>query len=308
MAKLNIDDSGEMLIAGKGGGKPPPLKPAGKQRKFPFRLWAWAIVATAGMGAGGYYAWGYRDQAHDATRDLATKSSALDQAQAGLKTCNASLDDADKKLGDLTSKSKDTESQLSATSSAKDQCDAALKVAQKAKEDSDKRVASVAEFQKKFSDMVGTGKLKVAGHHGNLVLELPSEVLFPSGSADLSKTGEYNVVEVAAILKAMPDRRFLVVGHTDSAPLKGSIYKDNWELSTARALTVAHVMVTAGMKPQNLIPAGEGEFDPIASDAGADGRQRNRRIEIILMPAITELPPLPAGIEDASAAGAKKTK
>src|SRR5262249_43069876 len=145
-------------------------------------------------------------------RDLGTAKSSLDQAQGALKTCNTSLDDTSKKLADAEGKSKDTQSQLSATSSAKEQCDAALKVAQKAKEDSDKRVASVAEFQKKFSDMVGTGKLKVAGHHGNLVLELPSEVLFPSGSADLSKTGEYNVVEVAAILKAMPDRRFLVVG------------------------------------------------------------------------------------------------
>jgi chemotaxis protein MotB len=308
MAKLNIDDSGEMLIAGKGGAKPPPLKPAGKQRKFPFRLWAWALVATAGTGAGGYYAWQFHGDKIRAEEQATQSKSSYDQASGSLKTCTANLDDADKKLGDLTTKSNATETALTATSSAKDQCDAALKVAEKAKEDSDKRVASVAEFQKKFSDMVGTGKLKVAGHHGNLVLELPSEVLFPSGSADLSKTGEYNVVEVAAILKAMPDRRFLVVGHTDSAPLKGSIYKDNWELSTARALTVAHVMVTAGMKAQNLIPAGEGEFDPIANDGSADGRQRNRRIEIILMPAITELPPLPAALEDASAAGAKKTK
>src|SRR5579862_1612946 len=98
MAKLNIDDSGEMLIAGKGGGKPPPLKPAGKQRKFPFRLWAWAILATAGMAAGGYYAWGYRDDARDATRDLGTTKSSLDQAQGSLKSCNANLDEKSKEL------------------------------------------------------------------------------------------------------------------------------------------------------------------------------------------------------------------
>ena len=311
MAKLNIDDSGEMLIAGKGGGKPPPLKPAGKQRKFPFRLWAWAILATAGMAAGGYYAWQYHGDWSRADEQANTSKASLDKVSGDLKTCNANLDETSKKLGDSESNAAKTNTALTATSSAKDQCDAALKVAEKAKEESDKRVASVAEFQRKFSDMVGSQKLKVAGHHGNLVLELPSEVLFPSGSADLSKQGEYNVVEVAAILKAMPDRRFLVVGHTDSAPLKGSIFKDNWELSTARALTVVHVMVTAGMKPQNLIPAGEGEFDPIASDATGDGRQRNRRIEIILLPAITDLPPLPAGIEDAGAAGgggAKKPK
>jgi chemotaxis protein MotB len=310
MAKITTDDSGEIMIPGKPGKSPPPLKPAGKQRRFPFRLWAYAILMTAGTGAGGYYAWQYRDQARDATHDKGELKVVADKAQNDFKSCNTQLDETTKKLADLEGKSKDTESRLSQTSTAKEACDSALKVAEEAKKEADKRLASVAEFQKKFSDMVGSGKLKVVGHHGNLVLELPSEVLFPSGSADLSKVGEYNVVEVGAILKAMPDRRFLVIGHTDSAPLKGSIYKDNWELSTARALTVVRVLVTAGMKPQNLIPAGEGEFDPVSSNSSNDGRQRNRRIEIILLPAITELPPLPAGLEDASAAGAgaKKSK
>ncbi len=308
MAKFSSDDSGEMLLGGKPGKPPRSLEPIGNGRKFPFRLWAYALLMTAGAAAGGYYAWQFRDSARDSGHKLDDQTAIATKATADLKSCNTNLDDTSKKLADLEGKSKDTETQLSATSSAKEQCDAALQVAQKAKREADARVASIAEFQKKFSDMVGSGKLKVAGHHGNLVLELPSEVLFSSGSADLSKTGEYNVVEVGAILKAMPDRRFLVVGHTDAEPLKGSIYKDNWELSTARALTVVRVLVTAGMKPQNLIAAGEGEHDPVASNSSADGRARNRRIEIILLPAITELPPLPAGLEDAADGGAKKGK
>jgi chemotaxis protein MotB len=141
-----------------------------------------------------------------------------------------------------------------------------------------------------------------------MIMKLPAGILFASGRADLSKDGQGTLTEVATILKEFADRKFLIAGHTDNVPLPGhGRYKDNWELSTARALTVVHVLVTAGMKAQNVIPAGMGEYDPVASDASADGRQRNRRIEIILLPAITELPALPAGLEDA-AANAKKPK
>ena len=77
--------------------------------------------------------------------------------------------------------------------------------------------------------------------------------------------------------------------------------KDNWQLSTERALTVTRVLVTAGMKQENLIAAGVGDHDPIASNTTGEGRQRNRRIEIALLPAINELPPLPASLKDESA-------
>ena len=104
-----------------------------------------------------------------------------------------------------------------------------------------------------------------------------------------------------------PDRRFLVVGHTDNqdfAKPKNEagnpvcVPTDNWQLSTARSLTVVRVLVTAGMKAENLIPAGVGENDPVASNATPEGRQKNRRIEIALLPAINELPPLPASLTD----------
>ena len=114
------------------------------------------------------------------------------------------------------------------------------------------------------------------------------------------------------MLKKFPGRRFLVVGHTDNQPLgkpkdpATATYKDNWELSTARALTVTHVLVTAGMDPKSVIPAGEGEHDPIAANTTGEGRQRNRRIEIALLPALNELPPLPASLTDGNKDAPKK--
>jgi len=99
-------------------------------------------------------------------------------------------------------------------------------------------------------------------------------------------------MEVAVILRQFPDRRFMVAGHTDNQPVKEA-YKDNWELSVARALVVTRFLVEAKMKAQNIVAAGYGEYDPIASNATPDGRRENRRIEIILLPDLSELPTLP---------------
>ena len=84
----------------------------------------------------------------------------------------------------------------------------------------------------------------------------------------------------------------MVAGHTDNQPVKET-YKDNWELSMARALAVTRFLVEAKMKPQTIVAAGYGEHDPIAKNATPEGRRENRRIEIILLPDLSELPTLP---------------
>jgi chemotaxis protein MotB len=151
----------------------------------------------------------------------------------------------------------------------------------------------------KLQKMVDAGKLGVRVRDGRLVMRLPQDVLFPSGSAALSREGELSLMEVAVILRQFPDRRFMVAGHTDNQPVKES-YKDNWELSMARALVVARFMVEAKMKPENIVAAGYGEFDPIAKNAAPEGRRENRRIEIILLPDLSELPTLPEDMAQAA--------
>jgi chemotaxis protein MotB len=274
-----------------------------KQRKFPWKLWMYAIVITGAAGGAGYYAWDYRSKAKDASEKIA----GCDKNSADLATCKTDLGTESMKAKDLEAKLTEGSKNLSASAA-----ELAQLRAQKA--EADKRMAAIEEIQKQFAKMIDTGQLRVVARHGQLVLSLPSEVLFPTGSAQLSKTGEYAVVEVGAVLKRFPDRRFLIVGHTDnqdfakpkagagagsgSGDLPTCIANDNWQLSTERALTVVRVLTTAGMKAENLIPAGEGEHDPVSSNATPDGRQRNRRIEIALLPAINELPPLPASLKE----------
>lgn len=301
------DDSGETVLPGKGG-KPAKPMPAGKPpRGFPFRLLLWAILMTASTGALGYYAWRYRDVGLERKGELATCAAErvkLESERTGindsLATCQTDLGTTKTSLAERDAQLDQAAAKLGAT---KDELVAAAKVAEEAKkatEEAKKRFEKIAEIQKQFAKMIDTGQLKVKARRGNLVVELPAEVLFPSGSADLSEKGELAVLEVGFILKHkdFADRRFLVVGHTDNLALKGSKYADNLELSTARALTVTRQLAKAGMLPENLIPAGAGEHDPATDNSSKEGRQRNRRIEIALLPALSELPPLPSSLDE----------
>jgi chemotaxis protein MotB len=281
-------------------------------------LWLYAIVMTGAAGAGGYFTWKYRDSGKDAKSDLALCGKNLESAQTQQGKLSTDLKSCTDQLGTTTLKA--TQAEKSATDAGKTltatQEELTALRAQKA--ESDKRMAAIEDIRKQFAKMIDTGQLRVTARRGQLVLSLPSEVLFPTGSAVLSKQGEYAVVEVGAVLKKLPDRRFLVVGHTDNQdfvkpkdapaapPAAGCLPQDNWQLSTARALSVTRILTTAGMDAKNLVPAGVGALDPIADNGTPAGRQKNRRIEIALLPALNELPPLPAGIAEESAPPAKK--
>jgi chemotaxis protein MotB len=292
MAKMTALDDEDI---GKPG-KPP------KQRRFPWRLWLWALVATAAAGGGGYFAWYFYNESKDATEANKTaQATALDATTklAGEKQradeCTTKRDDLSK---ENTRLAKDHES-LSKNLKASGEELTQLRAQQ---EETKKRLAAIEEIQKLFAKMIDTGALKVSARRGSLVLSLPAEVLFPSGVAELSKDGEIKVLEVGFHLKKFNDRRFLVIGHSDNQPLKPGAFKDNLDLSAQRALTVTRHLIQAGMDPKNLLPSGSGDSDPLVPNNSAANMARNRRIEIALMPAISELPPLPAGL-DKDAAG-----
>jgi chemotaxis protein MotB len=289
MAKPDTDDS-------------KPGKPR-KPRAFPWRLWLFALAMTAGAGYGGYYWWQHRQDGQTAAEKVKAAEDKQKGAEDKAKAAKAEADDAVKKSAELhtlldanNKKAKDQEIELTALSNNLSASREEMQALQVQRAEAEKRLAAIADIRKQFAKMIDTGQLKVTARHGSLVLSLPSEVLFPSGSADLSESGKMAVLEVGFNLKRLADRRFLVVGHTDDQPLKGSTYKDNWELSTARGLTVTRVLVQAGMNPKNLVASGAGENDPVSKD-----RAKNRRIEIALLPAIGELPPLPASLGDDTA-------
>jgi chemotaxis protein MotB len=216
------------------------------------------------------------------------------------------LDDCAKARDDEKSAREASEKVAAATSSDLNATHAELDELRHQKEDADQRLAVFKSITDKFRKMIDAGKLKVEMHHGRMVVKLPAGVLFPSGSADLSKDGQTALTDVAHILKQFPDRRFEVAGHTDNVPVgPPSLFKNNLELSTARALTVASFLLGVGMNASKLSAAGYSEYQPIASNAHEAGRQENRRIEIVLLPNLSELPPSPDDVDAGADSGAK---
>lgn len=151
--------------------------------------------------------------------------------------------------------------------------------------------AQFAALTARFKSMIDAGRLEVVRRDGRMMLKLPDDILFPSGSKKLKKGGREALVEVAGVLKeAASDREFLVAGHTDNVPLKrGGRFRSNWELSTARATEVVKLLINQGVEPESLAAAGYGQYDPIASNESPDEREKNRRLEIILLPKLEDV-------------------
>ena len=141
-----------------------------------------------------------------------------------------------------------------------------------------------AQFVERLQGMIDAGQLSVSIRNGRIVIELPNNILFDSGRAQLNEEGRQALIRVAGILTQFQDRRFQVEGHTDDKPIRSAHYPSNWELSTARALAVVHLLVEAAVNPSNLSAAGFGEHQPRADNATPEGRRLNRRIEIVMLP------------------------
>jgi chemotaxis protein MotB len=152
------------------------------------------------------------------------------------------------------------------------------------------------KFVDRLKTMIDGGQLTVSIEQGRIVINLPNNVLFKSGSANLNPEGEEALAQIASVLSQFSDRRFQIEGHTDNKPIKSARFPSNWELSTSRALTVIHLLTDMDVVPENISAAGFGEYRPRADNETEEGRQLNRRIEIVMLPNLdilsNELPKL----------------
>jgi chemotaxis protein MotB len=142
----------------------------------------------------------------------------------------------------------------------------------------------------RLRDAIGAGTLAVEVRKGKMLVKLGDAILFDPGQAMLKPDGQRALRQVAQALKEIPERDFLVAGHTDNRPIKSSPYASNWELSTARAVTVVRFLQSEGVDPRHLAAAGYSEFDEVAENDSPEQRAQNRRIEVVVMPRIDELP------------------
>lgn len=218
--------------------------------------------------------------------ELESRIAMLEETRADLESqlneANADLSMYEDKTGGLEKALKTTKSELDEL--------------RKQKIQQEKRLAEYRKLTEKLANMVKSGKLKVKIRNGQMVIELANNILFDSGKTKVKEDGQAALTELSGVLSTIKNRRFLVAGHTDNVPISSNRFTSNWELSTARAVNVVEFLQEAGVPPTQLAAAGFGEYDPVASNETDEGKALNRRIEIILLPNLEELPKLPKSI------------
>ena len=154
------------------------------------------------------------------------------------------------------------------------------------------RLATFRGLIERFRSMIESGRLRVRIVRNRMVVELPEGILFDSGRDEIKDDGEATLTEVAGVLKEIENRQFQIAGHTDNVPLRRRRGRTNWELSSQRAVNVARFLIAQGVPANRISAAGYADTQPVASNETDEGRQQNRRIEIVLVPNLDELPDL----------------
>ena len=135
--------------------------------------------------------------------------------------------------------------------------------------------------REQFGDLIGSDQLSVRGNELWIEITLNSSLLFPSGDA-MPADAAFGIVEKVARILAPYQNPIHVEGFTDNVPIHNAQYPTNWELSTARAASIVRLLAQDGVAPSRLAAVGYGEFQPVADNASAEGRARNRRVVLVI--------------------------
>ncbi len=225
-------------------------------------------------------------QVGDAQVQLADFQKKLDDATALSSQLKQELQKAGKSVdGLMTEKGKMRQ--------ALEDAKVRLEELRRAQEAAQKRADLLKNLINKFKRMIDSGDLKIVLRDGRMVLQLRNDVLFDSSKTEVKPAGREALKDVAKVLVTLTDRKLQVVGHTDNQPIQTERFPSNWELSTARAVSVVKFLVSANVKAEQLSAAGYGEYDPISTGDTDEARAKNRRIEIVLQPNLAEIISIP---------------
>jgi len=145
------------------------------------------------------------------------------------------------------------------------------------------KLAGIADrVEQLMAPLIDKQLMVVRRHRMNLEVEIRADVLFPSGVANLAPKALAPLRDLASILAGFANP-LRVEGHTDDVPIATAEFPSNWELSAARAASVARLLIDTGIDPHRLAISGRGEFQPEASNATEEGRNHNRRVKLIVL-------------------------
>jgi len=192
------------------------------------------------------------------------------------------------KSGELGKSIVDLRQRVSALEGDKTRLTQELTDANKAREEKVREVSSTYDqLVAKMKGEIDKGQVTISELKGKLTVNMVEAILFDSGKAEVKQEGLVVLGKVIEILRTVNDKSIRIEGHTDNKPIVGPLmqrYPTNWELSAARAINVARYLQKQGIEPATLSAAAFSEFKSVADNATTEGRAKNRRIEIVLVP------------------------
>lgn len=138
------------------------------------------------------------------------------------------------------------------------------------------------QIQQAMGDLIERNMIRIRHTEYSLEIEMNTDILFGSGAARVAPASVDTLKTLADILKPFPNP-LRIEGHTDNIPINTVAFPSNWELSAARAASVVHLFMQTGVTAPRMTVAGMGEFKPIADNTTADGRNKNRRVVIVVL-------------------------
>jgi chemotaxis protein MotB len=206
-------------------------------------------------------------------QDESEKTAALEKKVAELQERLAATEKQSASSLQLVSARDEQISQLKASAAKLEQEKGALEA----------KSAQYEQLTSSLQSQISSGQVEISELRGKMTVKLKDRVLFASGSTALGREGRAALDAVADAFKGLKGKNIVVAGYTDDVPTGSKLgFRDNWDLSTARAVTVVRYLQTKGVDPAILGATGYSEYRPLAPNDSPEGRSQNRRIEIAL--------------------------
>ena len=233
-------------------------------------------------------------------KDLARTKDELESAKNQVANLTSDLDKSQKAYDQLKLASGAKVAGLSTDLAAKQ---AELDAKEELLKNREERLKMLEEIIKKQDDLMtalsdrvkkalmgfDADELSVEMRDGKVYVSMSDKLLFKSASASVEPKGVEALEKIAEVMIKNTDINLAIEGHTDSLAISTNRFKDNWDLSVARSVSVVRLLTDNGLDPQRVTAAGKGEFTPIGDNKTKEGRAKNRRTEIVLTPKLNEL-------------------
>lgn len=217
---------------------------------------------------------------------LQTKVNSLQSQVASLESTNQGLI---RTIGDFTELSKKGAENLEKSLESLKEKDLTIRKLQDAITRRDSVNLALVQSLKGAVGNLDDTDIEISVEKGVVFVNISDKLLFASGSYNITARAKEVLGKVAAVVNNKPDFEFLVEGHTDNVPISRSGIKDNWDLSVLRATSVVRMLQDEfGVDPARMTAGGRGEYIPVTSNATAEGKAKNRRTRIVVLPKLDQ--------------------